>query len=1250
MKAHSRLVLTIGGMTAMALALTCALADGPQQLAHRSARAQPQPQCGTYGELQLLSDAVLTLLPDGGFAASPFQANLSNVPPNNYGAQPTEVLWDWGPESGGRLIGSSSVPRYATSVSIGAAVPAEAAPGGHVVTACWWYALEETWYYARADFDVTQPTATPTPTPTATPAPTPTATPTVTSDPQVDALRLLEEESQMPPDIRFEEGLPRFVDVRVPLPSTLPADPVVRALYFVERYRDLYHLDAPYSHLYLKRIVTDETGRHLFFGQHEDGTAVFAAELAVHLEGNDVIGTNGNYLPEIPSFPPPTIDASEAQSIAIGHATGTLEDAESAGETKLMYFNEGLISGQTDQTHLAWRVMVRGVSPGDAGPFWMYSVDAHTGEVLLSLDLQFADDRPGEDFDIETANNTTSSSCWIMTTDDDQWFDEDGSCCDYPGGTGNYPGGDADGDSAFDLTHQLYHYFYDNFGRKSYDGDEEDVEVYVHRGVNWRNAHYSQSCDFFEFGDGQVVLDIFAHEFTHGVTDSSAGFIYQNQPGALHESYSDVFAAMVDTANWTIGENLPGGTIRDLANPSVDHMANYYLTTDDHGGTHTNCGIPNKAAYLIAQGGTHHGVTVHGIGREKTQRLYYDVLTTRLPGNSLFMDARDATVKRAREYAVGGLYGFTFNDLCDVTNAFASVGLGHPDRDCDGQLDDVDTDDDGDYVGDTSDNCPTVPNPGQEDTDGDLQGDACDPDDDNDGIADDGDGSSTVGDNRCTNGNTTNCDDNCRLTFNPNQGDDDHDGIGDVCDDDDDDGVLNPQDNCRSVWNRWQDDNDGDGQGDACDPDDDNDGIPDDGDGSGVAGDNGCINGDTTNCDDNCRLTANGNQKDGDSDGVGDVCDNCLGDANPDQTDTDEDGSGNACDSDDDGDGIPDDKDFCSEIFNPKNEIIINGIPLACLKTGMPAPRIEGSLHFTQPEQVVRIPVLPCVGGEGPSPCPDWLPEDYRTMVGVSLPFEAAVQIVDDKGFVIGKSDPESHPGLDQTFRLTPSADFFFRPPAAAALGGDLSASQGDLQSQGDGVYQGTQYFLEISPSAEVELGKEYPITITTVSGAGASLVPGWNHACYTGASQPVEDALAGLTGDVRAAYRLRPDQAFDRWFPNRPDLSTLTTVGPYEALFVLTTAGGDWLQTPSGTPPASTNLVGGWNSACYLGQTKSVEEATTGIADQLAILYMLEGTEGWSRFVPDRPEVGNITQLEQYEAVLMLVKGTGGASWAFDP
>ena len=61
------------------------------------------------------------------------------------------------------------------------------------------------------------------------------------------------------------------------------------------------------------------------------------------------------------------------------------------------------------------------------------------------------------------------------------------------------------------------------------------------------------------------AIDIIGHELTHGVTQHEANLVYRNQPGALNESFSDVFGSLVKQrvknhtagqADWLIGERL----------------------------------------------------------------------------------------------------------------------------------------------------------------------------------------------------------------------------------------------------------------------------------------------------------------------------------------------------------------------------------------------------------------------------------------------------------------------------------------------------------------------------------------------------------------------------------------------------------------------------------------------------------------------------------------------------------------------
>ncbi len=163
-----------------------------------------------------------------------------------------------------------------------------------------------------------------------------------------------------------------------------------------------------------------------------------------------------------------------------------------------------------------------------------------------------------------------------------------------------------------------------------------------------------------------------------------------------------------------------------------------------------------------------------------------------------------------------------------------------------------------------------------------------------------------------------------------------------------------------------------------------------------------------------------------------------------------------------------------------------------------------------------------------------------------------------------------------------------------------------------------------------------------------AAMAAGWNFDCQVGSSRPTEEALTAALDNLSAAYRLGPGGVFDRWFPNRPDASTLTEVNAFDALFLLTSDSFVWTQAATDLQ-STVGLAEGWNGVCYLGSGGPVETATQGIDVPYTVIYSLAADQTWLRFLPDEPEASNLSQLTEFTPVLVLVTGQNG-HWAFNP
>ncbi|AYF06643.1 MULTISPECIES: M4 family metallopeptidase [Bacillus] len=228
--------------------------------------------------------------------------------------------------------------------------------------------------------------------------------------------------------------------------------------------------------------------------------------------------------------------------------------------------------------------------------------------------------------------------------------------------------------SAHFLATNVYDFYKEKYKRNSFDNNGKKVVSVVHAWdsretddpKNWGNAFSANinNVSMLIYGDPMVrAFDIAGHEFTHAVTSSESNLEFFGESGAINEALSDIMGTAIEKYinngefNWTIGEQ-SGSVLRNMENPSAvkfinglpypdDYSKYSELNGEDNEGVHFNSSIINKVAYLIAQGGTHNGVTVNGIGEDKMFDIFYYANTDELNMTSNFSELRIACLKVA---------------------------------------------------------------------------------------------------------------------------------------------------------------------------------------------------------------------------------------------------------------------------------------------------------------------------------------------------------------------------------------------------------------------------------------------------------------------------------------------------------------------------------------------------------------------------------------------------------------------------
>lgn len=302
------------------------------------------------------------------------------------------------------------------------------------------------------------------------------------------------------------------------------------------------------------------------------------------------------------------------------------------------------------------------------------------------------------------ANEITTLNEWLLPIMDNDGYWE----------CGTFSATKSNGTTAHWAAKQTYEYFLNQHSRVGIDnGGGGDITIRMDNVysltfalpyINLLNIVYNSGTN----SDTYATLDVLGHEYTHLVTHNSVGnvvgLVYAYEPGALNESFSNIFSDMTEfqvlgsqgnyyhnedhdfdadyTDSWN--HSAPDAYMQ----PDTYLSSPYWIsalgciptpsqtTGTDMCGVHTNSAVQDYWFYLLAESGNgtnYNGNTycVKGIGKEKAAKIAYRNLTNYITSLSGFYDARNGSIQAAID-----LYGANSFEVNQVVEAWYAVGVG----------------------------------------------------------------------------------------------------------------------------------------------------------------------------------------------------------------------------------------------------------------------------------------------------------------------------------------------------------------------------------------------------------------------------------------------------------------------------------------------------------------------------------------------------------------------------------------------